>query len=186
MEAAVGSFRLFADADGATPIHELARLEKAIADGADLAIGSRALAARLPNFSVRGRLYRILLGTLFNSAVRRNGIRGISDTQCGFKLFRRAVAEELFAFSSIDGFGFDLELLYVAHQRGYRIAEVPVNWSDRPGSKVRILRDGLAMLRELAVIRQNDIKGLYVTPSFSQELFPAATGRYSLPPRQQF
>jgi dolichyl-phosphate beta-glucosyltransferase len=70
----------------------------------------------------------------------------------------------LFSVSSIDGYGFDLELLYVAQRRGYRIAEVPVNWADQPGSKVRFLRDGLAMLRELAVIKKNGMKGLYDVP----------------------
>ncbi|HJT20978.1 MAG TPA: dolichyl-phosphate beta-glucosyltransferase [Nitrospira sp.] len=166
MQAAVGQFQLFTDADGATPIEELARLEDAIARGADLAIGSRALASRLPDFLVQARLYRTILGGLFNQAVRQGGIQGISDTQCGFKLFRRTVAGDLFGVSTIDGYGFDLEVLYVAQRRGYRIAEVPVNWADQPGSKVRVLRDGLAMMRELAIIRQNDHKGLYSIPSF--------------------
>jgi dolichyl-phosphate beta-glucosyltransferase len=181
MEEAVGDLQLFADADGATPICEFARLEKALAEGADVAIGSRALAARLPDFSVHARLYRSVLGMLFNAAVQQCGIRGISDTQCGFKLFRRVVAEELFAYSSIDGFGFDLELLYMAQQRGFRITEVPVNWSDQPGSKVRVLRDGVAMLSELAIIRQNDRKGRYSRPSFSPDLLPVGVARLELP-----
>jgi dolichyl-phosphate beta-glucosyltransferase len=177
MQAAVGQFQLFADADGATPIEELPRLEQAIAEGADLAIGSRALASRLPEFAVQARLYRSILGGFFNLAVRQCGIKGIADTQCGFKLFRRAVAENLFAVSTIDGYGFDLELLYVAQRRGYRIAEVPINWSDQPGSKIRVLRDGLAMLRELALIRQNESKGLYSTPSFPHCFAPAQPAR---------
>ena len=144
-----------------------------------MAIGSRALAARLPNFVVHARVHRSVLGSLFNAAVRLSGIKGIADTQCGFKLFRRIVAQELFAYASIDGFGFDLELLYLAQQRGYRIAEVPVNWSDKPGSKVRVLRDGLAMLRELAVIRRNDQRGRYRLPSLSPELMHA--NRFRMP-----
>ncbi len=183
MQSAAGYLQLFADADGATPIQEFARLEKALAEGADVAIGSRALAAQRSEFTVQARHYRSFLGTLFNAAVRRSGIRGISDTQCGFKLFRRVVAQDLFGYSSIDGFGFDLELLYLAQQRGYRIAEVPVNWSDQPGSKVRVFRDGLAMLRELAVIRRNYGKGLYNTPSFSTEFVPVGASRLALPPR---
>ena len=168
MQSAAGCLQLFADADGATPIQELVRLEKALADGADMAIGSRALAARLPDFNVKARVYRSVLGSLFNAAVRQSGITGIVDTQCGFKLFRRIVAQELFGYSSINGFGFDLELLYLAQQRGFRIAEVPINWSDQPGSKVRVLRDGLAMLRDLAVIRRNNQRGYYRLPSFSE------------------
>jgi dolichyl-phosphate beta-glucosyltransferase len=161
MQSAVGSLQLFADADGATPIEEFARLERALADDVDMAIGSRALASRLPEFAVQARFHRTLFGMLFNSAVRRSGIRGIADTQCGFKLFRRVIAQDLFAHASIDGFGFDLEVLYVAQQRGYRIAEVPVNWSDQPGSKVRVLKDGIAMLRELATIKRNAHCGRY-------------------------
>lgn len=161
MQSAVGSLQLFADADGATPIEEFARLERALADDVDMAIGSRALASRLPEFAVQARFHRTLFGMLFNAAVRRSGIRGIADTQCGFKLFRRVIAQDLFAHASIDGFGFDLEVLYVAQQRGYRIAEVPVNWSDQPGSKVRVLKDGIAMLRELATIKRNDHCGRY-------------------------
>ncbi|HEU4685503.1 MAG TPA: dolichyl-phosphate beta-glucosyltransferase [Nitrospira sp.] len=181
MQAAVGQWQLFADADGATPIEELIRLETAIEQGADIAIGSRALASRLPNFLVRASWYRTILGGLFNQAVRQAGIRGISDTQCGFKLFRRAVAEDLFAVTTIDGYGFDLELLYIAQRRGYRIAEVPVNWADQPGSKVRVLRDGLAMIRELATIRQNDHKGLYSPPSFPHRFAPGRSTPLGFP-----
>ena len=179
MQSALGCLQLFTDADGATPIQELARLETALAEGADLAIGSRAMAARLPEFTVHARVYRTVLGSLFNAVVRQGGIPGISDTQCGFKLFRREIAQELFSYASIDGFGFDLEVLYLAQQRGYRIAEVPVNWSDQPGSKVRVLRDGLAMLRDLAVIRRNHQRGRYPLPSFSPELMHP--GRFRMP-----
>ena len=144
-----------------------------------MAIGSRAMAARLPEFTVHARVYRSMLGSLFNAAVRQGGIKGIGDTQCGFKLFRGMVAQELFSWASINGFGFDLELLYLAQQRGYRIAEVPVNWSDQPGSKVRVLRDGLSMLRDLAVIRRNHQRGRYPLPSFSPELMHA--NRFRMP-----
>jgi len=94
-------------------------------------------------------------------------------------LFRATVAQELFSWASINGFGFDLELLYLAQQRGYRIAEVPVNWSDQPGSKVRVLRDGVAMLRDLAVVRRNHQRGRYSLPSFSSELMQA--DRFRMP-----
>lgn len=164
MTAAVGRLQLFADADGATPIQELARLEQALAGGADLAIGSRTLASRLPDYAIKARWHRTVLGNLFNTVAQQSGLKGISDTQCGFKLFSRTVAQDLFSVSSIDGYGFDLELLYVARQRGYRIAEIPVNWTDQPGSKVRALRDGLSMLRELALIRRNSAKGRYTAP----------------------
>ena len=173
MQAAQGALQLFADADGATPIQELERLEAAMNNGADLAIGSRTLASRDSRYRVRARLHRTLLGNLFNRIVRRLGIRDIHDTQCGFKLFRQSVAQDLFSVARIDGYGFDLELLYVAQQRSYRVAEVPINWADQPGSKVRVLRDGLAMLREMLAIRQNDARGFYA----SQRSTPNAARR---------
>ncbi len=162
MQAARGTFQLFVDADGATAIEELARLESALTAGADLAIGSRALASHNPIFTVRARWYRSVLGTVFNSLVQHLGLRHIADTQCGFKLFRRPVAQDLFSVACVDGYAFDLELLYIARQRGYRIAELPVNWIDQPGSKVRPWRDGLVMLRELLAIRKRDTQGLYM------------------------
>ncbi len=161
MEAAKGEFRLFADADGATPIEELARLEAALDAGADLAIGSRALASRDQTYTVRAGRYRSTLGSLFNVLVQRLGVVGLSDTQCGFKLFRRTIARDLFSVSRVDGYAFDLELLYIAQQRGYRIAEVPVNWADQPGSKVRPWRDGIVMLREFVHVRRRDAQGQY-------------------------
>jgi dolichyl-phosphate beta-glucosyltransferase len=138
-----------------------------------VAIGSRALASRLPGYAVRVSFYRTILSNLFNSVLQQSGLRGITDTQCGFKLFRQAVAAELFGVSSIDGYGFDLELLYVAQQRGYRIAEIPVNWSHQHGSKFRVLRDGLAMLRELAVIRRSAAKGYHSFPSHPRNFRPS-------------
>jgi len=183
MQAAVGRLQLFADADGATPIQELARLEQAVASGADMAIGSRALASRLPGYAVQTRFYRTIMSDLFNSVVRQSSLRGISDTQCGFKLFRQAVAADLFGVSLIDGYGFDFELLYVAQQRGYRIAEIPVNWSHQHGSKFRVVRDGLAMLRELAVIRRNAAQGYYSSPSHARNLHPSTVSQLGLPPQ---
>lgn len=165
MQAARGTWQLFTDADGATPIEELTRLESALADGADLAIGSRALAARDPHYTVRARWHRSLLGTVFNAIVQRLGVRHIADTQCGFKLFCRSVAQDLFSVTCVDGYAFDLELLYIARQRNYRIAEVPVNWIDQPGSKVRPWRDGYVMLRELLAIRKREAQGHYVPRS---------------------
>ena len=161
MTAARGRLRLMADADGATAIQELEPLESAIAQGADIAIGSRAMGSRNPRYRVHARWHRTVLGNLFNGIIRRLGIWGISDTQCGFKLFRQRAADDLFAITRIDGYGFDLEVLFIAIRRGYRIAELPINWTDRPGSKVRVVRDGLAMCRELALIRRHYARGLY-------------------------
>jgi dolichyl-phosphate beta-glucosyltransferase len=175
MQAARGRWQLFTDADGATPITELGRLEQALAGGAVIAIGSRSLASRRADFTVNARWHRSLLGSVFNAIVKMRGITGIADTQCGFKLFDRAVAQDLFSVCCLNGYGFDLELLFVAQHRGYRIAEVPVNWTDQPGSKVRPLRDGLGMLRELIAIHRNAEKGLYSNRGGSRELSPVTS-----------
>lgn len=175
MQAARGRRQLFTDADGATPIHELARLEQALQSGAQMAIGSRSLASRRSDFTVHARWHRSLLGGCFNTIVRLGGIRGIADTQCGFKLFERTVAQDLFSVSCVNGYGFDLELLYIAQRRGYRIAEVPVNWTDQAGSKVRVLRDGVGMLRELLTIHHNAEKGVYSDPLVGRRLSSLAS-----------
>ena len=151
MRRATGALRLMADADGATPIGEVKRLEAAVEEGADLAVASRALTD--PSVVVRARLHRRLFGRLFIAIARALGVRQVVDTQCGFKLFRGPVADELFEVLRTDGFGFDVELVLHAERRGYRIAEVPVNWTDQPGSKVGVIRDGPAMLVQIVAAR---------------------------------
>ena len=152
MRAARGLLRLMADADGATPIGEVKRLEAAIHAGADVAIGSRAL--REASVSRQVRLHRKLSGEMFNFLVRCLGVHGVTDTQCGFKLFRGAAAEALFGELRTDGFGFDVELLLLARRRGYRVAEVAINWADQPGSKVGVLKDGPRMLAQILAVRR--------------------------------
>lgn len=161
MKQARGELCLFADADGATPIGELERLEAGINHGADIAIGSRFLASRDSRYTVKARWHRSTLGNVFNWMIQRLGVQGITDTQCGFKLFKGTVANDLFSVARIDGYGLDLELLYIAQRRGYKIAEVPINWADQPGSKVRVLKDGLSMLREMLAVRRHFAHGLY-------------------------
>lgn len=152
-----GACRLFADADGATPIAELKRLEAALAAGADLAIGSRGIAD--PGVSVQARAHRVAAGRLFNWLVARLGLEGIADSQCGFKAFTAAAAEDLFRRVRTDGYGFDVELLLLARRSGYRVVEVPVNWSDQAGSKSRVLRDGPRMMWEIVRARRHLARG---------------------------
>ena len=151
MTRARGALRLMADADGATPITEVKRLEAAIEGGADVAVGSRAC----PDAAVvrQTRRHRRVMGNVFNGIVRCLGVGDILDTQCGFKLFRGAVADDLFAGLRTDGYGFDVEILLLARRRGYRTVEVPVNWAEQPGSKVRVLRHGPRMLGEILLVR---------------------------------
>jgi dolichyl-phosphate beta-glucosyltransferase len=157
-----GQLVLFADADAATPLSELERLEAAIHAGADVAIGSRALAGE--GVQVRARLYRRVIGRAFHFLVRTLTVKSVKDTQCGFKLFRGAVAHDLFSRMRMNGFSFDVELLMMAQRRGYRVAEVPVNWVHQPGSKVNLALDSVRMARDLFVIRGHHLSGEYNNP----------------------
>jgi len=147
MLAGVGAYRLFTDADGATPIVELKRLEAALDSGADIAIGSRALDD--PGVAVVARPHRVAAGRVFNWLVAHAGLAEISDSQCGFKAFTARAAEALFGMLRTRGFGFDVELLMLARAHGFRVAELAVNWSDKPGSKVGVLKSGPGMLWEI-------------------------------------
>jgi dolichyl-phosphate beta-glucosyltransferase len=151
MLAAKGAHRLFTDADGATPIAELKRLEPALAAGADVVIGSRVLVD--PAVSVTALRHRVVAGRVFNWIVARCGLKGIADSQCGFKLFTAAAAERLFGALSTRGFAFDVELLLLAQASGYRIVEVPINWADQAGSKVAVLRHGPGMVSQIVRAR---------------------------------
>ncbi len=159
---ATGELVLFADADGATPWDQLARLEAAVTAGADVAIGSRALGSA--ETQVQARWYRRLIGRTFHGFVELLTVRGFRDTQCGFKLFRGPVAQDLFARMLMDGFSFDVEVLLMAQRGGHRVAEVPVNWVHQPGSRVSLVRDSLRMLRDLFVIRGRALRGDYDRP----------------------
>lgn len=142
---------LFSDADLAAPIEELEKLMPLIEQGSDIAIGSRPL--RESNLEVRQPLYRELLGRTFNGLVQLLAIRGIKDTQCGFKLFRQPVAQDVFKRCKLERFSFDFESLMVARDLGYRIAEVPITWRHQEGSKVSLVRDGTRMILDLIKLR---------------------------------
>jgi dolichyl-phosphate beta-glucosyltransferase len=150
--AATGGDRvLVSDADFSTPIEELPKLERRLAD-ADLVLGSRAA----PGADVRERqpLYRELMGKTFNLLIRILGVRGLRDTQCGFKLLRGEVGRELFAEMEIDGFAYDVEMVWLARQHGYRVVEVGVVWVNSAASKVDPIRSSLAMFRDVIALRR--------------------------------
>jgi dolichyl-phosphate beta-glucosyltransferase len=159
MVNASGEYRLFTDADGATPIGELPRLEAALRAGADIAVGSRILPD--PSVVIQTRWHRKAAGQCFNWIVRTLGVCAVADTQCGFKLFRGHVADDLFRALRTDGFGFDVELVLLAQRRGYRISEVPINWTDQPGSKLGVATDAPRMLWEILSARANLARGRY-------------------------
>ncbi|MFF3938365.1 glycosyltransferase [Streptomyces phaeofaciens] len=146
---------LVMDADLAAPVEELAHLDRALADGNAAAVGSRAL----PGATLGERQHRIreLLGTAGNFLIRRTVLRGIRDTQCGFKLFDGDKARAAFAASRLDGWAVDVEVLRHFQRAGWPVAEVPVRWSHRPGSKVRPL-DYPRFLRDLARLRMAAVR----------------------------
>ena len=138
---------LFVDADGATPIAEMERLQAALDSGSDVAIGSRALAST--DTKVATSLHRKVLGRVFNRCVNIILLPSIADTQCGFKMFSRKAALFLFRKQTSDRFSFDVELLFLARKAGLRVAEVPINWTNVPGSKVNLVVDALLMFRDV-------------------------------------
>jgi len=149
--AAVGRRVLFADADGATPIAEERRLTLALANGAAVAVGSRAVAG--PGVVRERNPRRAVAGLLFARAARWLVGVGVKDTQCGFKMFDAAAGRRLFAAGAETGYLFDIEVLARAERAGLGVAEVAVNWSERPGSKVRLVRDSLRMFAGLWRVR---------------------------------
>ena len=146
-----GDLILFTDADGSTPIEELEKLLKKINAGFDIAIGSRAL--QRSTVQKRQSVLREYMGRTFNILVQTLTVKGIVDTQCGFKLFRRESSLDIFKNQKIFDFGFDVELLYAATKKGLKIAEVPVIWINDPRSSVDPVKDSIKMLVDLFKIR---------------------------------
>lgn len=150
MEAA-GENLLLCDADLATPMEELDKFWDYRNDGFDIVIASRPL--RESHLVKHQPLYREWAGRAFNHAVQALAVRGIHDTQCGFKLLSREAAKAIFPVCFLNGWAFDMEVLHLAQRMGFKIKEAPVHWYHREGSKVRFLRDGLRMLGDIVRIR---------------------------------
>jgi dolichyl-phosphate beta-glucosyltransferase len=153
-----GRMVLFCDADNATPVQELDGLIARLESGADVAVGSRAAHGADVN-------NRSFLRTAMTTGLRRLvslglGI-GVTDTQCGFKLFTADAARRVCAVHTIDGFAFDLEMLFLAERLGLVVSEVPVRWFDAPGSTVRPLREAVRFVASIARIRLNTARGVY-------------------------
>ena len=153
---------LFTDADGSTPITEITRLEEKLNRGSHIAVGSRALYSH--DTEVLALWHRKLLGRIYARLVNCLLLPGISDTQCGFKLFEASAAKLLFSVQRADRFSFDVEVLFLAQKYGYSVNEVPVNWKNVPGSKVNLVRDSVSMLLDLLRFRFRYFRGLYSRP----------------------
>jgi glycosyltransferase involved in cell wall biosynthesis len=158
MLAARGAYRFIADADLSMPIDQVLRFLPPQLPNVDIAIASR----EAPGAVRYGEPpYRHLIGRGFNLLVRWIAVPGFQDTQCGFKAFRDQAAIDLFQSQRLDGWTFDVEVLFIGLRRGYRIVEVPIPWTHNPGSRVRVLRDSIAMLRDLFRIRRLWLQGAY-------------------------
>src|SRR6185436_3909688 len=147
---------LLVDADLSTPIEELAKLRPHLTE-APLVLGSRSVAGS--EVEHRQPFYREMMGRTFNLIIRILGIRGLHDTQCGFKLLAGDVARRLFAELTIERFAYDVELVWLARRHGYRVVEVGVHWSDSPSSKVNPLTDSLRMLWDVLALRWRSWRG---------------------------
>jgi dolichyl-phosphate beta-glucosyltransferase len=156
---AQGDVLLFSDADLSSPIEEAHRLFSAVANGADVAIGSRWLQTELQ--TRRQPLYRQFFGRIFNLTLRLVLGLNFKDTQCGFKAFSRRSAEAIFPHQHIERWGFDPEILFLARRFGFKTVEVPVSWAHREGTRLSPFRDGIRMFGELLKIRWNALMGKY-------------------------
>ncbi|MCL5999838.1 MAG: glycosyltransferase family 2 protein [Chloroflexi bacterium] len=156
-----GQYLFICDADLAMPMTELPNFLPPQLNDFSVAIGSReALGAIRHNEPV----YRHYMGRIFTWVTKLLALQGFEDTQCGYKCFQRDVALDLFSAQTMDGWAFDVEVLYIARRRGYRIVEVPIQWYYRPNSRVSPISDSLKMIREVWRVRQNGRAGIYDQP----------------------
>ena len=155
--AATGEYRIFCDADFSMPVEEIRRFIPPNLDK-DIVIASREVEGAVrydePNF-------RHFTGRIFNLLIRLLALPKLHDTQCGFKGFRAEVAEDIFQYQHIEGWAFDVEILFIARMRGYEIVELPIPWYYNDESKINVFRDSFRMFLDLIKIRQNARKGLY-------------------------
>jgi dolichyl-phosphate beta-glucosyltransferase len=159
MLQALGEVVMFTDADLSAPMEEAEGLFASIADGADIAIGSRWL--ERTRQTIRQPLYRQFFGRCFNAVTRMIMGLHFADTQCGFKAFTRKAAQTVFQLQTIERWGFDPEILFIGLKRGFRIDEVPVSWAHDERTRMSYLKDGMRMLQDIAIVRWNALLGRY-------------------------
>ena len=158
MLAAQGQYRFMCDADFSMPVEQIGRFLPPVLDGYDIAIASREAPGAVRYAEPQ---YRHLVGRVYNWMIRLLALPGLQDTQCGFKCFRGEVAEELFNLQTLPGWSFDVELLFIAQRRGYKIVEIGIPWYFNSESKIRVMKDSLRMGMDLLKIRLNARQGLY-------------------------
>jgi dolichyl-phosphate beta-glucosyltransferase len=158
MLAARGKYRFMCDADFSMPVPEINRFIPPQLNGADVVIASREAPGAVRH---NEPIFRHLIGRAYNNLIRLIAVPGLHDTQCGFKCFRDSVAIDLFHQQTITGWSFDVEVLYIAQRRGYKIVELPIPWYFNPDSKVNVFKDSWRMALDLLTIRLNGLRGIY-------------------------
>ncbi|PIR89257.1 MAG: hypothetical protein COU07_02230 [Candidatus Harrisonbacteria bacterium CG10_big_fil_rev_8_21_14_0_10_40_38] len=161
MLMAKNDYVLMTDADNSTPIEEFKKFYDVLP--ADIVIGSRAISGS--EIEVRQPLYREYAGKFFNFVVQMLVFRGISDTQCGFKMFSREAARNIFSRTTIYGWSFDVEVLYLAKKLGYSVKQIPVIWRNDKDTKLKFFSTAFAIMRDLIKIRINNLRGVYSSTS---------------------
>ena len=158
MLAARGEVVLFGDADLSWSVEDITRFLEAVGAETPIVIGSReGRGAR----RIGEPAYRHVMGRVFNRVVQALAVPGIEDSQCGFKAFRDEAAQAIFSRQRLDGFGFDVEVLYLAQRLGYPIHVLPLRWEHKENSRVQPVRDTLSMLADVLSVRLNDWRGRY-------------------------
>jgi dolichyl-phosphate beta-glucosyltransferase len=169
-----GRIVLFSDADLSSPIEEAPKLFQALENGADIAIGSRWLRAETQ--TQRQPLHRQIFGRIFNILLRLTLGLHFADTQCGFKAFKRAAAQEIFPLQQIERWGFDPEILFLARKLGFKVQEVPVAWGHSGETRIHPIIDGAKMFQEMLRIRWYSLSGKYDSGAPSAAAHPKTQG----------
>ncbi|MGB7875597.1 MAG: dolichyl-phosphate beta-glucosyltransferase [Anaerolineales bacterium] len=162
MLEAGGHYRFLCDADLSMPIAEVNKFLPPALNDIDIAIASREVPGAVRYNEPQ---YRHLTGRVFNTLIQILVLPDLQDTQCGFKCFRAEVAEDIFRYQTLNGWSFDVEVLYIAQRKGYRICEVPINWYFKTDTKISVLQDSWQMFLDLLTIRRNARRGLYDSKS---------------------
>jgi dolichyl-phosphate beta-glucosyltransferase len=159
MLEAKGNVVVFTDADLSTPIEEVDKALDWLEKGYDIIIGSRGL--KNSDIKIKQPLYRRMMGRIFNIITQILSVRGIKDTQCGFKCFKKETVKKIFQKQTLTGFSFDVEILFLAQKYKYKIKEMPVQWLNDAESKVSPIKDSLRMFRDIFKIQINNMSGKY-------------------------
>jgi dolichyl-phosphate beta-glucosyltransferase len=153
-----GEYRFICDTDLSMPIDEIRKFLPPVLPGGEIVIGSREAPGAV---RYDEPAYRHFIGRAFNLMVRIMALPGLQDSQCGFKMFRGDIAEQIFPLQTLAGMSFDVEVLFICRRKGFNIAEVPIPWYFNPDSRVRLFRDSFRMFFDLITIRMNALRGRY-------------------------